>query len=519
MSTHCIFKRVIKSALLLMILVMLTNCNQFHSFSGSESDAHLSTNPVFENPDDAFVGLDPEDLPGGGDGDGDGGGDDVDVDVPDDDDDTPIGDDDTPDGDDDTPDGDDKPNDVIVDIPDSDDVDEPIPTDPPIIIPPPKPKPKPEKPSVVIDEPPVVPPPWQWCDRDKTRFRTRMGKNDYTRCRPCIKKGTRIFEDVKYTVCEVQQCPGRDQVVIFGPDVDKPSRVCRPCKKISKDGKRCIIVTDPPEEPPPRPRPETASFSSGDGGGDGGGDPLMIDSTGIQYANANQLRNSNASYFNSGELNLTKPEEGTKFNLLGNQHTAALDGGKFLHINESGKNFKFNVSWVQPHQQRYRFLALPDANGFIHGIDQLFGDNTYGPSEYSPFAKDGFTALMKYDRGDAAQKGNFSSDNYIDANDAVFAKLRLWHDLNGDGNVNSAEEIANELVTLESVGITYIHLYRNVQFYETDIYGNDIAYKSIVGFSSKTGAPKLGTAFDLYLQYEPREVFSAGGGIINKTKK
>jgi len=232
----------------------------------------------------------------------------------------------------------------------------------------------------------------------------------------------------------------------------------------------------------------------------------------------NQLRNSDDSYLKSGELSLTAPENGVKFNLLGQQTVAQLDNGDFLHIKPQGRNFKFQISWTRPHQTRYRWLTLPDTKGHINGIDELFGDNTFGPDSEQPFARDGFRALMKWDRGDAFDETQDFADGYIDSNDAVFSRLRLWHDLNGDGNCNTEEEIAGELVTLDEVGITYIHLSVNENFFETDVYGNDITYKSLIGFrTSSEGATRLGTAFDIWFQYDSSEILENGHAEIKPT--
>lgn len=243
----------------------------------------------------------------------------------------------------------------------------------------------------------------------------------------------------------------------------------------------------------------------------------MIDSQGVEYADFNQLRNSDDSYFNSGELSLSAPTEGIKFNLLGKQTKAKLNNGDFLHIQPQAHNFKFQISWTQTSQSRYRWLTLPDENGHINGIDELFGDNTFGPDSENPFAKDGFRALMKWDRGNASDSSMDFADGYIDANDAVFSKLRLWHDLNGDGNCDTEEEISSELVSLSEVGINYIHLSVNENFFETDVYGNNITYKSLVGFrASEQGATRLGTAFDIWFKYDPSEILSTGKAQIRK---
>lgn len=476
-KSKSIFNGVIRSAALVLILVGISNCNQFHSFTGSESDAHLSMNPVFDNPSVSYMGPDQSDE-------------------------------------------------GIATVGGSSD---------------------PQQPNVVVDTPNPLPP-FQFCPDGKFQVLKRNGK--YTQCRPCLSKGTKKVDGVDVPVCLVQRCDQTNQYIFFGDNVDRPSRSCERCDVLSADQTTCVVVVEPPVIAPPTPPtidqpnptpvvncrtnptlPRCRTTTGGDGGGDGGGDPLMIDSEGIQYASAADLVNSDESYFKSGDFNLTNPEPVTGvdsediaqrknfagFNLLGQQDQTVLDSGDFLHINAAGKNFKFKkMSWTRNDQRRYRFLALPDANGHIKGIDQLFGDNTFGPDANQPFATNGFNALMKWDRGDAVQKDQHFSDGYIDNNDAVFSKLRLWHDLNGDGNVDTAEEMRTELAPLSSFGITYIHLIPNEKFFETDQYGNDIAYKSVVGFKARDGKPKLGTAFDLWFQYNPRELSEAGKATIIK---
>ena len=290
------------------------------------------------------------------------------------------------------------------------------------------------------------------------------------------------------------------------PNADRTA--CIPIPIICPSGYRLNSAKTGCEPIPTRP---TNTGGDGGDGGDGGGCPLMIDSEGVEHADLNELRNSDDSYFKSGELSLTAPADGVKFNLLGQQTRTELDNGEFLHIKPKAHNFKFQISWTDSNQSRYRWLTLPDANGHVNGIDELFGDNTFGPNQGSPFARDGFRALMKWDRGDTTNSSQDFSDGYIDANDAVFSKLRLWHDLNGDGNCNTESEIANELVTLDQVGITYIHLMANENFFETDSHGNDITYKSLVGFrASEEGVTRLGTAFDIWFRYDPKEVISTG---------
>ncbi len=302
--------------------------------------------------------------------------------------------------------------------------------------------------------------------------------------------------------CEPITCPTGQRLV---GNTCQPITTCPSGYRLNSAGTGC-------ERIPPPTRPNTGDGGDGgDGGGGGDGCPLMIDSEGVEYADMNELRNSDDSYLESGELSLTAPADGVKFNLLGQQNTAQLDNGEFLHIQPEAHNFKFQISWTKSDQSRYRWLTLPDASGHVNGIDELFGDNTFGPDSESPFARDGFRALMKWDRGDAVNSDQDFSDDYIDSNDAVFSRLRLWHDLNGDGNCDTSSEISSELVTLDEMGITYIHLMANENFFETDVYGNSITYKSLVGFrASSEEATRLGTAFDIWFRYNPRELISTG---------
>lgn len=487
-NIQCKFKRVIKSAFLLLVLASVTSCNQFATFSGTEEEAHLSANPVFNNPGTNFR---------------DGG--------------NPV-----------TPGNPGTPN-------------------PPIFTPNPV-TPIPGNP--IANPPTTTPPPFQWCNAGQG-FQV-LTANGYTECRTCISAGEISLGDERVPVCGVTQCEGENQYMFFDFDNNQASARCDRCDVPNPDGRGCDI---PVETFVPETRPDIPTVTvddevdvidpvdgpdegpgdfGGDGGGDGGGgDPLMIDSVGVRYANADALRNSNASYFKSGDLDLTAPycdprEEKCRtdmierasfegFNLLGQQSKTRLDNDTFLHISTRGKNFKFKeMSWTRRSQSRYRFLALPKVARVggvlqrrIHGIDELFGDNTFGPDANKPFAKDGFRALMKYDRGDA-RGGTGLADGYIDENDLVFHQLRLWHDYNGDGNVSDNDEATKELVSLAKAGVSYIHLRPNEKFFETDQYGNDIAYKSIVGFKTARGEGlKLGTAFDMWFQYQPREILGA----------
>ena len=167
----------------------------------------------------------------------------------------------------------------------------------------------------------------------------------------------------------------------------------------------------------------------------------------------------------SGDMQLTAPLGGVMFNLLGENQAVA--------------NTPVQISWI--HNERYMFLVLPDENGKVYGIDQLFGNNTKGPD--GTFSNNGFDALAKWDS---------NGDGKIDRNDLVFAKLKLWQNRRHDGIAHD-----DELLTLDQIGISSIDLNYDHQFAEHDIYGNKIEYKSVVNYLD--GTVKL--IFDLWFRY------------------
>jgi hypothetical protein len=165
-------------------------------------------------------------------------------------------------------------------------------------------------------------------------------------------------------------------------------------------------------------------------------------------------------------LRLTSQAQGVRFDILGENSDPRPHSPK-------------QISWY--HQQNYYFIALPDDHGEVNGIDQLFGNNTPGPDHM--FAGHGYAALAKYDS---------NHDGWITKDDAVFAKLRLWKDDNGDGVAQAAE-----LRSLREMKVTGIDLEPDSSFREIDRYGNETRMKSVV----RTEDGKLHLMFDLWFKY------------------
>ena len=145
---------------------------------------------------------------------------------------------------------------------------------------------------------------------------------------------------------------------------------------------------------------------------------------------------------------------------------------------------KKKVSWFVNSRHPFYFVTLPNAQGEVNGINELFGDNTLGPD--NSFAIDGYDALSKYDA---------NRDGYIKRNDAIYFKLRLWHDTNLDGVAQDTE-----LHSLESLNVEVIDLHFERKYFEKDQYGNETRRRSVV----KTSDGKLHPMFDLWFKYQSK---------------
>lgn len=141
------------------------------------------------------------------------------------------------------------------------------------------------------------------------------------------------------------------------------------------------------------------------------------------------------------------------------------------------------------------FIALPDQNGKINGINELFGNNTVVPVReqgQERFADNGFAALSRYDGyvpAGVKTMADVVADGFIDANDYIYSKLRLWSDMNANGTVE-----AGELHTLDEMGIVYISLNFDAKHKEADKYKNEIRYKA----SAKNANGGFNLVFDVW---------------------
>ncbi|SMC46565.1 beta strand repeat-containing protein [Sporomusa malonica] len=131
--------------------------------------------------------------------------------------------------------------------------------------------------------------------------------------------------------------------------------------------------------------------------------------------------------------------------------TTDTSAGAFFDLDNNG--FAERSGWVKPDDG----ILVMDRNGdgIINGGQELFGDQTILTNGQR--ATDGFQALADLDT---------NGDEKIDANDADYANIRVWKDMNGDGYSN-----AEELFTLGDLGIQSLSI-RSTSTNTTDANGN-----------------------------------------------
>lgn len=116
----------------------------------------------------------------------------------------------------------------------------------------------------------------------------------------------------------------------------------------------------------------------------------------------------------------------------GVQTTSLTDSKAFFDVD--GDGFAERTEWASGNDG----MLVIDANenGLIDDVSELFGDDT---------AANGIAKLKTYD---------LNNNNLIDANDSIFAQLKIWQDANENGITDSGELKTLTDLSISSIGLT-----------------------------------------------------------------
>jgi len=195
---------------------------------------------------------------------------------------------------------------------------------------------------------------------------------------------------------------------------------------------------------------------------------------------------SNKPYYETPEKAKKKTENASTIpspiilDLNGDGVIRTVGMGASVFFDHAADGFAERTGWVAPGDG----LLVWDrnANGAIDSGRELFGSETLLPNGIK--AVNGFKALKAFDA---------NGDGVIDANDPVFAQLRVW--LDADTNGRTAD---GELLTLEEAGVRSINVaYTNSN--HVDAQGN--AHRQIGSYTTTNGQTR--TATDVWVQTNP----------------
>ncbi|WP_286162322.1 calcium-binding protein, partial [Duganella sp. HH101] len=143
---------------------------------------------------------------------------------------------------------------------------------------------------------------------------------------------------------------------------------------------------------------------------------------------------------------------------------------KRVHFDLNANGFAEATAWVSADDG---ILVLDkNNNNAIDDGAELFGNFT--PLTATEHAQNGFEALSQYDK---------NNDSTINSDDAVFEKLQVWRDLNGNGKADAGELFQLSYFDISSIDLSY--------FQQTSIDSNGNDLRQVGSYTSKTGKKSI----------------------------
>ena len=171
--------------------------------------------------------------------------------------------------------------------------------------------------------------------------------------------------------------------------------------------------------------------------------------------------------------------QGNGFNLTN------VSGGVDFDIFASGTTI--HTSWTAANSDDAWLVLDRNNNGVVDTGAELFGSATPQPQPPPGEIRNGFLALVEYDK--PVNGGN--GDKIIDHRDIVFSNLQLWQDANHNGVCDP-----NELHSLPSLNVESISLdYKESK--KTDEHGNHFRYRAKVDGGKNSTVARW--AWDVFL--------------------